>query len=87
MTNNVVESELFRLQTRRLFVPIFEGQLSLVGNFLPDTSHQFGGVPVTGIGELVGRDENRIGVMVRATTGLGAGGNDKRQTNAQHPER
>jgi hypothetical protein len=36
---------------------------------------------------LVGRYENRIAVMVRATTGLGAGGNDKRQTNAQHPER
>ena len=55
ITNCVVQSELFRLQTRRWFVPIFEGQLSLVGNFLPDTSHQFGGVPVTGIGELVGQ--------------------------------
>ena len=36
---------------------------------------------------LVGRDENRIGVMVRAAAGMGAGGNGKRHTDAQHTER
>ena len=33
---------------------------------------------------LVGRYESRIGVMVRATAGMG--GYDKRHTDAQHPQ-
>jgi hypothetical protein len=36
---------------------------------------------------LIGRYENRIGAMVRSTTGMGASGYDKRHTDAQNRER
>jgi hypothetical protein len=36
---------------------------------------------------VIGRYENRIGAMVRTTTGVGASGYDKRHINAQHSER
>jgi hypothetical protein len=36
---------------------------------------------------LIGWYENGVGVMVRATTGMGARGNGKRHTDAQHPKR
>jgi hypothetical protein len=35
----------------------------------------------------IGRYENGLDVMVRATTGMGARSNGKRHTDAQHPER
>jgi hypothetical protein len=36
---------------------------------------------------LIGRHENGVGVMIRATTGMGARGNGKCHTDAQHPKR
>jgi hypothetical protein len=36
---------------------------------------------------LIDRYENRFGVMVRVTAGMGARGNGKRHTDAQHPKR
>jgi hypothetical protein len=36
---------------------------------------------------LIDRFENRVGVTVRATAGMGASGNGKRHIDAQHPKR
>ena len=36
---------------------------------------------------LIGPHENGVGVMIRATTGMGARGNGECHTDAQHPKR